>query len=384
MSNCTNCYNGCSEIVSDKCVKYTGIDIPALGISNGDTLVSVESALITFLSSALTGAGIKPIISDGIICSIINEYLPSCSECNGYTLNELLNALINATCDIQVQVNTIKCDVDKLNADYTIGCLEGVTASSDTHDIVQAVITKLCQLNVDLSALELEISTNYVSVADINSYIEAYLSSVGTSTLIKNKMVPYSVLPYFGPLTNFDVTGAGTGDWVDIYLCNGNNNTPDLRGRTLVGTTTGMGGGAFSPVVDPSIAGNPNYSLNTTAGANQVVITEAQLPAHTHNSIATSVVTDEGHSHFIANNVSGGASAPTITADNYINFRHDLEGNLSYRLTGSLTEPTLGKTEEKETGISVATSVNISNTGGGLPHNNVQPSVGAHYIIYLP
>ncbi|BCU97892.1 MAG: hypothetical protein CM15mV19_1420 [uncultured marine virus] len=46
--NCSNCYNGCTEITSDKCVKYTGVDVPILGIKNGDSLSYVEQALITF------------------------------------------------------------------------------------------------------------------------------------------------------------------------------------------------------------------------------------------------------------------------------------------------------------------------------------------------
>jgi hypothetical protein len=49
--SCTNCFNGCSEITSDKCVKYTGADIPALGIQNGDTLEFVEQTLAQFLIS---------------------------------------------------------------------------------------------------------------------------------------------------------------------------------------------------------------------------------------------------------------------------------------------------------------------------------------------
>ena len=36
--SCSNCFNGCTEIISDQCVRYTGFNIPALGISNGDTL----------------------------------------------------------------------------------------------------------------------------------------------------------------------------------------------------------------------------------------------------------------------------------------------------------------------------------------------------------
>jgi len=39
--SCQNCFNGCVEITSDKCVRYKGEDFPILGISTGDTLLSV-------------------------------------------------------------------------------------------------------------------------------------------------------------------------------------------------------------------------------------------------------------------------------------------------------------------------------------------------------
>ena len=64
MSNCNNCFNGCTEIVSDRCVKYTGIAIPSLGIQTGDTLSFVEQALSTFLLSALNGTGIWARLQD--------------------------------------------------------------------------------------------------------------------------------------------------------------------------------------------------------------------------------------------------------------------------------------------------------------------------------
>ena len=74
--SCSNCYNGCSEITSDKCVRYTGIDVPVLGIKNGDSLSYVEQALIEFLVSTLDGSGIKVDIPQDIICDIVSSNLP--------------------------------------------------------------------------------------------------------------------------------------------------------------------------------------------------------------------------------------------------------------------------------------------------------------------
>jgi hypothetical protein len=226
MSNCSNCYNGCTEIVSDRCVKYTGINVPVLGIQTGDSLSFVEQSLITFLTSALNGTGINPIIDPQIICNLVQANLPTCGD---LSLNDILSALIKSTCDLQEQVDVIAADLAILNADYSIGCLSGVTASSDTHAVVQAIINKVCQLQVDLIALALDVTTNYVKLVDLNSLIQYYLSVVsGITTNYYNRMVPYVVETYYGSISGFSITGVGSGVWQKIYLCNGLNGTPNL------------------------------------------------------------------------------------------------------------------------------------------------------------
>ena len=376
MSNCSNCYNGCTEIVSDRCVKYTGIDVPVLGIQTGDSLSFVEQALITFLTSTLDGTGVKIDLGDTVVCTLVQQYLPTCKD---LSIVDISKALIEAACDLQEQVDDVVADIAVLNADYTIGCLTGVTASSDTHAIVQAVITKLCQVQVDLTALALNVSTNYVSIANINSYIQAYLNSIGSSTLVSNKMVPYSAVPYFGPLSYFNGTGAGTGDWVKIYLCNGQNGTPDLRGRTLVGTTTGMFGGPLDPEVDPANPANPNYVITTEVGANEVFLSSTQIPAHTHIATAVATVTPATHSHLT---VSDGTAIP-LNVDDPIDSGYSSGGNLGYSLrSASDTTANLGKTNDVT--IDVGVAVSNGSTGGGLGHANIQPSRGCYYIIYIP
>lgn len=363
---CKNCFNGCTEINSDKCIKYTGIDVPALGITNGDTLLAVETALITFLSNAINGTGIKPIINQSIICPIIADYLPTCTNCTGFTLNDILHAIINATCDIQEQVNDIKSDFQILNAQYDVDCLDGVTTSSDTHDVLQAVINKVCELGVDLEALALDLDTYYVKVEDLDGLIEDYIDNSGQNTLIKNRMVPYTAVPYYGPITYFDGSGAGTGDWDRIFLCNGLNGTPDLRGRTLVGVTDGtMLGGTIPSAVNPSSnPANPNYALGTTAGANQVTLDVTQIPNHTHTITSIATVNEDPHSHFILGAGSG-------------------QGGISAYNNGTLPNLTLS-TDSAKTNLTVDVASTAAPIGQGLPHANIQPSIGCRYIIYLP
>ena len=363
MSNCSNCYNGCTEIVSDRCVKYTGIDVPVLGIKTDDSLSYVEQALITFLTSTLDGTGVKIDLGDTVICNLVKQYLPTCKD---LSIVDISKALIEAACDLQEQVDAVVADVAVIEADYTVDCLTGVTASSGTHAIVQAVINTLCTLKTDFTLLVASLPNTYVNIDDIDTYIQAYIDGASSGSLYSSRMVPYGVVAYYGPLTNFDSTGAGTGDWNKIYLCNGNNGTPDLRGRAIVGAINGVPGPTMNPAVDPSVSGNPNYSLGGVAGVNQVTLSLQQMPDHNHGivTVVSTDVTDPGHSH---------------TFEGVTNSSGDGNGNRK-------SVPFTRTTNPAFTGITVDVTVDVTceNNGGGLPHTNIQPVNAAYWIIYLP
>lgn len=376
---CNNCYNGCSETVSDKCVKYTGLDVPALGIENGDSLASVEQAIFNFLVPVLDGTGVKPIIDDQYICEIIRNYLPTCSECEGFTLNEILTAIIRTACRLKENVDSIFATLTVLNANYNIGCLTGVSPSSDTHDVLQATINKVCQLGVEISDLEDYVNNTFVKIADIDIFIQAYLN---TQTNLNLKMIPYVAVPYFGPLTNFDVSGAGQGVWTKIYLCNGDNGTPDLRGRTVVGATT-MPGGTMSPVVNPG-GFNPNYGLGLTAGSNSVTLDISQIPTHSHTNNSTITIDPHFHRIFANQQVNTPSNLLSVYPDRQPALFGAGNGNADrdYEIAGSTVNATAGKTSSET--VNATINVTINPSGQGQAHSNVQPSIGAYYIMYIP
>jgi len=367
MSICSNCYNGCTEIVSDKCVKYTGIDVPVLGIQTGDSLSFVEQALITFLTSTLDGTGIIINLSDIEVCNIVNKYLPTCKD---LSIVDISKALIQAACDLQEQVDGIISELDTLNADYTIGCLTGVTASSDTHAIVQAVINTLCTLQADFEDLLIDLPNTYVQLSEFNTLIQSYLNSP-TGNLISNKMVPFTILPYYGSLSNFDLTGAGIGQWNKIYLCNGDNGTPDLRGRVIVGAINGVPGPTLGNAVNPSVSiANPNYALGDTMyGANQITLTEQQIPSHIHPNIVTTLVNDPEHTH--TGTSIGPYPGPAV-------FPGTFDGGTNQWQAAPVS------IQPAETGITVDVTIENKSTGGNLPHNNIQPVLATYFIIYIP
>jgi microcystin-dependent protein len=374
--SCSNCYNGCTEIVSDKCVRYTGIDVPILGIQTGDSLSYVEQALIEFLTSTLDGTGIKLTIDPAIICEVVNQYLPDCEDLNALNL---FTALIEATCDLQAQIDVIVAELAALEGNYDVECLTGVSATSGTHDILQAVITKLCDVDAALVALAVDVDTNYVKLADLDALIQAYLDSITPTTQQNAKMVPFTAVEYYGPLSNFDGSGKGIAGlgWDKIYICNGSNGTPDKRGRVGVGVTTGVPGGAMSAAVDPAIPGNPTYTLNSVNGTNNVLLTTTQIPAHTH----TNTVSVTPHTHFLYSNTINSTGGQIVnTTDNVARSRSITTDPLNYEIMSSTTTPTLGKSSSAQDTVSVS----IQNAGGGLSHPNYQPALATNYIIYIP
>lgn len=367
--SCSNCFNGCSEIVSDQCVRYTGIDVPVLGIQTGDSLSYVEQALITFLTSTLDGTGIKPDIDPTIICNLVKQYLPTCQD---LTAVDLFNALIKATCDLQTQVGIIAANIATLNANYDIACLSNVTGASGTHDILQSTIDKLCGVSADLTALSIDVDTNYVKLSDLCSLVIACIenNNPGGNTKHYLKMVPKTVVEYYGDIAGvFDSTGAGLGDWEKIYLCNGLNGTPDKRGRVGVGAIAGIPGGPLSATVNPTANPlfNPNYVLGDTSyGTNSVTLNTQQIPSHNHTgSHAETLITPNPHNHTGAfHSISidwrsgGDDSSGNATGNN-----SDLTGNVTLTATTNLT---------------------IASEGGNQAHDNKQPSLACYYIMYIP
>jgi len=375
--SCNNCYNGCVETTSDKCVRYTGNAVEDLNIESGDSLYVVEQALIDAVVSFLDGTGIDITIDPAAYCDLVVDYLPTCKPiCSPPTAVELFEALVKAACDLQGQVDAVVADVAVIEANYTIDCLTGVTASSGTHAVLQAVITKLCDLGVDLAALALDVDTNYVKLSDLDTLIQAYLDSTGSSSEYYNKMVPYTAVEYYGSLSNFDGTGAGLGDWVNIYLCNGQNGTPDKRGRVPVGAIQLVPGGTLNAAVNPATPGNPNYALGDVSGANTITLDATQIPSHTH--IPT--VTDTHYHYQFANSVN--TTDIVVDSSNQVARALNLSpsSNLEYTMNASVFPATIGKTG----GTQGTLAVSNSNTGGGLAHANIQPVLACYYIMYIP
>jgi microcystin-dependent protein len=376
--SCQGCFNGCTEVSSTNCNKYTGPSIPELGIETGDSLTTVITTITTLITSIITGDGIIPNIDVDDVCAVVKVNLPLTED---ITLVDYLNALIQTACSFDERIGQITQELEQIETAYDVCCLTGVDANSNTHQVLQAAVKKICSISETLTEFILEVTTNYVKTSEVDALIAEYLSSQNDNTY-RNRLIPYAPVPYFGPLTGFDITGVGSGLFTDIYLCNGLNGTPDLRGFTLVGATTGMGGGGLNPIVDPVSTGNPVYTLDAINGANTVTLTVQQIPSHSHTADATS--TADPHSHFVVN--GGSSNIGNVTPVNPIVSSYDVSGisgdRFSYRLRSA--QGVADNSPTASTVVNIDTDISIDNAGGGQSHSNVQPSKGCYYIMYIP
>lgn len=342
MANCVDCFENCADKrTTDRCVVYTGPDIPALGICSGDPISVVEQAVLETVVTVTDGTGID--LSDlDLNCQAIIDAIGT----DDVNLVNILQVLIDQACSLRelIEENTPGPMV------FDIACLVGLPENPCATDILQAAVNLLCELKEDVEAIE----ADYVKASELCAMVTECLSEVSTQEY--TKMPKYVALPYMGPMGVFDSTGAGLEafGYDKVYICNGNNGTQDMRGRAAVGANTNVVGPVMDAAVDPAVLANAGYGIavNTKKGAYTHTLATTEIPAHTHS------VTDPGHTHTYERLTSAAHPGGTSQTD---------QRNPSTANTGSAT-----------------TGITIASTGGGQPHNNTQPSIGVVWIMYIP
>ena len=135
--------------------------------------------------------------------------------------------------------------------------------------------------------------------------------------------------------------------WV---ICDGNNNTPDLRNRFIVGA--GFGG---------------SYSPNNTGGSSSILLGTANLPAHTHQLGGTTGNRDLGnHNHsFSGSGSSSHSHSFPIGSDD------DDSDNAIDNLTNAASQPGNFSTNNATVNISISGTTGNKNLGN---HNHSLPA----------
>jgi len=366
MPECKDCFNGCGPIQFDKCISYTGEDVDELSICNMDKYDKVTKVIIDKLLSFSDGTSIFPdvTLTTASKCFYVGNKFPSTTN----SLKIILDTYATMFCELKIGLTDLTTAVNSPYA-FNTSCLT-IGANPSKDDVLQANINKTCALSAQVTT----ILGDYVKASQLNTLIQQYIdSTVVVSTVqYSTKMVPFVAYEYYGPLTNFNAAGVGltAAGFTKVYLCNGDNGTPDKRGRVTVGANVGVPGGAMDAAVNPATAGNYQISLKTKLGEYRHLLTLGESPAHTHTATAAD------HYHYVFANVK--TESGPVTSSQYT-IRESGDANSAYSIKGTANIlPSVGKTSTANIPISVGTS------GGGQLHNITQPSIGAYFIMYIP
>lgn len=202
-----------------------------------------------------------------------------------------------------------------------------------------------------------------------NSTIGGNLTVTGNATIGGSAILPTGiVLPWSGSAAPsgwllcfgqaisrttyanlFAVTGTtyGAGDASTTF------NIPDLRGRAVFGKDD-MGGSAANRITNAG-SGIVGTTLGASGGAQNVILTTAQLASHIHT------VVDPTHTHGMA------MAAGTLGAG-----------------TNTLPASTTSSSSSGSTSIAIAvaaTGISLNTAGGDTAHTNMSPAMILNYII---
>lgn len=132
--------------------------------------------------------------------------------------------------------------------------------------------------------------------------------------------------------------------WV---LCDGNNSTPDLRDRFIVG------------------AGS-TYAVGATGGSSTVTLTEANLPSHTHGVGTLATASAGSHTHTTSATFRESVGVGSSAYQNKTTFSEGLSAEITINSAGAHTHTISGST---------------SSTGSGTAYENKPPYYALAYIM---
>jgi len=238
---CNHCKDNFIVKATSNEISWQGDAVSELDICIGDSLTYVGNIILEKIKDLLKGKGI--VLEDLTLddCEYISDLL-GVQEKN---LLNVLNVYKQAICDLKAEqeLTTEKMEAFTNTTLYTLGCLPALDPCGEPYDfktLIQAIITKLCELNTQfesiaetiLDAIE-EGAGNFLAGGAITSCggNGITISGTGASTIVKFEALvpPYCPILYTGSTGMFDSNGIGlpNSPYCGWYLCNGANGTPN-------------------------------------------------------------------------------------------------------------------------------------------------------------
>jgi hypothetical protein len=223
--------------------------------------------------------------------------------------------------------------------------ISGTAVAATTLTATNGSVTNLTGANVILTTANIIAGNATTKTYSDNS------PSIATTAFVQSVLPGGAIIMWYGSTGNIP-TG-----W---KLCDGKTwgtyTTPDLRGRFITGA---------SDPADPPTQTN-NYLNHTTGGANGVLLTTDNLPAHSHSIAAVTGNTSSAGAHTHAAS-STSTSTASVTDPGHahsmidtIDFRGAGVGSLGTRGGGTATG---AATTGISVGVSTSTSTTLANAG---------------------
>lgn len=238
---CLHCKENFIAKATSSEISWQGNAVSELDVCIGDSLTYVGNIILSKIKDLLKGKGI--LLDDLTLDDC--EYLEDLLDDEEKNLLNVLKLYKEAICDLKTDQDDLKEKVDQFTnvAGYTLACIGSEDPCGDEltfKGLIQAVLTKLCNLNTQfesiaetiLDAIE-EGAGNFLlsgAVTSCGGNGIAYSGSGATVKVTLQALVPpYAPILYTGSTSLFDSGGVGLPGTAlcGWYLCNGANGTPN-------------------------------------------------------------------------------------------------------------------------------------------------------------
>jgi microcystin-dependent protein len=197
--------------------------------------------------------------------------------------------------------NLLATDVGDLNQLVTtdtssiVGALNGldsdVTSLLFDFDVLNTTVANTdSDLRFDLDNIDSDLGDRSILTTADKTSIVAAINELRASLLSSIASLAATAVPVGGVIKWSGAINAIPANWA---LCDGQNGTPDLRGRFIVG------------------AGS-SYSVGATGGAETITLSTAQLPVHSHDAGSLTAASNGAHTHSVSGSTSGVTLQATV------------------------------------------------------------------------
>lgn len=299
-------------------------------ITNGN-ITGITNATATNLTATnlvsgnvkLTAGTITGITDAATVTLVSTHFSTSNIQATGGNITNIQNL---------AAITTVSTHFSTSNAQITGGNITGINNSTATT----LNATNLSTGNARITGgniVSTPIWNANITNANVQNSVTTTPSTNDRSTALATTAFVHNVLPTGAIIMWGGATNTIPAGWV---LCNGQNGTPDLRDRFIVG------------------AGN-SYAVGATGGNASTTLSTSNLPAHTHSvSLSGTTASAGGHLHSATSTVNDPGHNHSVT-DLDVASGYGLYSNSLY--AGYTPSATTETTSTAQTGVSVSTSI---------------------------